>query len=454
MEYLNHDLLHRVNQLLKYVAENYDVVINNDNVKDVIRTTQRDMIIMRESLQDHAGNPEWTRAKTIFETAKKVSMFENANFRVDQKTGALVNYKPSAEGDESIASRPDLYWREVDSAQDTNDSLVIPHPLSAEEIQQAAQQMGISTAKTPDAEPDGGTGMYVGVKTPGAQDTVINHKDGDDVAVSAEMSDSGVITPVAKTAKTATRPDGTDDPNNTLPKNSGKFSDKHKSAKKSIVAGSEHKVTESMTDKNHILMLAESEIEKAQIVMAVNNEIVEKLQRDAEKMGNMKVDILGPIVERIKAEHGLEAADNFRDTITRLIDGALEAVMVAKDQIHTETLKLTGDISSAPGLEQDLGMEAGLEMGAEEVADPLGGAEMEMGDEFAEDPMLDAEMDMEAVPAEREMKESAKPKRLGLVLESTKGSLGKKFFDNKEEMRSWLAENESKIAKVHKILKD
>lgn len=449
MEFLNHGLVHRLNQTIKYIAENYDLKLTESKLDDVIRIYNCDAIIIKENMQDDASNPRWTRTKLILETARKMKqLIENAEFRVDQKTGALVNYKPSENGDESISSRPDLYWRGNDK-QDT-DELVIPNPLSAEEIDAAAKAMGKGGAEKPEVEPAGGTGMYVGVKTPGSQDTVINHKDGEDIAVSAEMSDTGVVKPVTKTARSAERPDGTENPNSIFTQKGGKVSDKHQSAKKSIVAGSENKVVESMTDKNHILMLAESEIEKAQIVMAVNNEIVEKLQRDAEKMGNMKVDILGPIVERIKAEHGLEAADNFRDTITRLINTALDAVLVAKDQIHTETLKLTGDISSAPGLEQDLGMEAGLDAGAEEIADPLAGAEMEMGDEFAEDPALD----MEALPAEREMKESAKPKRLGVMLESTKGTVGSKYFDNKEQMRSWLNENKDRIAKVHKILKD
>lgn len=180
-------------------------------------------------------------------------------------------------------------------------------------------------------------------------------------------------------------------------------------------------------------MLVESEIEKAQIVMAVNSEIVEKLQRDAEKIANMKVDVLGPVVDRIKAEHGIEPAEAFRDTVSNLIDQALNSVLQVKDQIYTETLKLTGDIASTPTVEADLGL------GAPE--------DFEFDDTFTTDDPLEAE----PVPAEREVKESAK--RLGFVVESKSGQSGEKYFTSPAAMRKWVIENQSKIKTIHSIIK-
>lgn len=60
------------------------------------------------------------------------------------------------------------------------------------------------------------------------------------------------------------------------------------------------------TNYRDVAKLMESEIEKAEIVLATRNEIVDKLQRDAEKLGNMKIDVLSPLTDRIKAEHGLK----------------------------------------------------------------------------------------------------------------------------------------------------
>lgn len=191
---------------------------------------------------------------------------------------------------------------------------------------------------------------------------------------------------------------------------------------------------------NRISMLVESEIEKAQIVMAVNSEIVEKLQRDAEKIANMKVDILGPVVDRIKAEHGVDAAEAFRNTISNLLDQALNAVLEVKDKVYTETLKLTGDVASTPGIEEDLGLDEDDSVG-----------EFEFDDSFTTD-----EPSLEPVPAEREMRdieESKKSTNLGFIVESITGAIGEKFFSSSEQMKEWIHENKSKIKSIHGIIK-
>jgi hypothetical protein len=188
-----------------------------------------------------------------------------------------------------------------------------------------------------------------------------------------------------------------------------------------------------MAMKKHILTLCESEIEKAQIVMAVNSEIVNKLQRDAEKVANMKVDVLGPIVDRIKAEHGLEAAEAFRDTVSGYIDQALDTLMQVKDKIYTETLKLTGDVSNAKSLETDLGI-------SDETPD-----DFSFDDTFSTD-------EPEPVPVDREMKESYT--KLGIVVESKLGTVGNKYFKSAKEMKIWVNENQSKIKTIHRVIKE
>jgi len=189
-----------------------------------------------------------------------------------------------------------------------------------------------------------------------------------------------------------------------------------------------------------IFKLLESEIEKAQIVMAVNAEIVSKLQRDAEKMANMKVDVLGPIIDRIKAEHGLKPAEAFRDTVMGILDQALNSVMQAKDQIYTETLKLTGDVGSQSTAEEDLESEdfSDFDMGGEFSDDTLGEEPSEM-------------MPTEPVPADRKVKESVR--KYGLVMESKSGRSGTKYFQSQSEMRQWVSENTHKIKSIKEIKK-
>ena len=196
--------------------------------------------------------------------------------------------------------------------------------------------------------------------------------------------------------------------------------------------------------KKSLKQLLESNMEKAEIVLAVKGEIVDKLQRQAEVINNMGVDVLGPLLDRIKAEHGVEAAESFKNEISGYLDTAVKTIMDVKDRISTETLKLTGDIAGSPDV-SDLG--AGefdnVQVDAETPSfDIEADAELpDAGDVLSDD-------DIEPVPDEREMKESVR--KVGLVLESKSGKVGTKYFSNKEEMTTWIAENKSKIKKVLK----
>ena len=195
-----------------------------------------------------------------------------------------------------------------------------------------------------------------------------------------------------------------------------------------------------------LIQLTESNIEKAEIVLAVKGEIVDKLQRQAEVINNMGVDVLGPLLDRIKAEHGVEAAESFRNNISGLLDHAVKTIMDVKDKISTETLKLTGDITSSPDV-SDLGDDSFDDVSLD-VDTPEGDFDFEGDADLGDDVALP-----EPTPMDREMKESVKPKRFGIQLESVKGTVGTKYFNSKGEMQSWLTENESKIAKVIKIIK-
>lgn len=426
----------KTNKLLAHIKKEYSVQLSESTVGTTYAKSERKMNWMRNNLQDNMNNPSWVRESLICEAIKSAMNILEAKqeFRVDPKTGALLNYKKPHNGDDSsVSARPDLYWRNEDHS--TSDAVVIPMPLNNDELALAATNTGTKrTTSNPQS-----TGMYVGVDTPGAQAAVVNNKKGNNKVVKAKLGMNGVVDTETKDQASSQKKDGSTNNVSPFSNKRGSKEGKYKTEVKSTISGSKEqkKMNEGKTG-NHMLMLVESEIEKAQIVMAVQNEIVEKMQRDAEKMANMKIDVLGPIVERIKAEHGLDAAETFRDTITRLIDQSLDVIMQVKDQIHTETLKLTGDVSSAPSIEQDLG--------AEEPVPEFG-----MDDEFsADEPVLDDPL-AEPMPAEREVKESAK--KIGLVLESKSGTIGKKFFtEGVEEMRSWVKENKDKIAKIHKII--
>ena len=200
------------------------------------------------------------------------------------------------------------------------------------------------------------------------------------------------------------------------------------------------KIMESETrDESLKLMhLTESNIEKAEIVLSVKGDIVSKIARFSEVAGNLRIDVLQPIVDRIKAEHGLEAAESFNTRISAILDDMTRAVLDAKDKISTETLKLSGDITDSPDV-SDLGEE-------DFEDDDLDTEDFDFTDGLDEIP----EEGSEPVPEERPMKESRK---FGVQMESVKGTRGVKYFSNKKEMNQWLNENQNKIKKVLKILK-
>ena len=185
----------------------------------------------------------------------------------------------------------------------------------------------------------------------------------------------------------------------------------------------------SRVEAMKFIKLNESNIEKG--------EIVDKLQRQSEVINNMGVDVLGPLLDRIKAEQGLDAAQNFSDSVRHLLQHAVTTLMDVKDKISTETLKLTGDITDGPAV-SDIGSEdVDIDIAADTPTIDMG-ADADFEEDIISEP----------VPTEREMKESVKPTQIGIKMESVRGTVGTKFFKNKEEMKTWLSENEKKVKRV------
>ena len=193
----------------------------------------------------------------------------------------------------------------------------------------------------------------------------------------------------------------------------------------------------SRVEAMKFIKLNESNIEKAEIVLSVKGEIVDKLQRQSEVINNMGVDVLGPLLDRIKAEQGLDAAQNFSDSVRHLLQHAVTTLMDVKDKISTETLKLTGDITDGPAV-SDIGSEdVDIDIAADTPTFDMG-ADADFEEDIISEP----------VPTEREMKESVKPTQIGIKMESVRGTVGTKFFKNKEEMKTLLSENEKKVKRV------
>ena len=187
--------------------------------------------------------------------------------------------------------------------------------------------------------------------------------------------------------------------------------------------------------------LLESELERSELVMASRN-IVDEVQDMVEAISKIKIEKLASLVDRIKAEHGLETAESFNAEVGAQLDASLDILTVAKDSIDTQSHKLSGDVD--PDAVADMG-------GTDELEDPMA-PEMELGDEGGEDlaPELDLGLDDELAEPEaieRELKES----KITVNLSTKAGKKGKKFFESRKSMRTWINENQNKIGKILKV---
>jgi hypothetical protein len=89
-------------------------------------------------------------------------------------------------------------------------------------------------------------------------------------------------------------------------------------------------------------VLLESELEKAEIVLAVKA-ITDELQSMAEKISKMQVEDISAITERIKAESGTESGTEFQTSVNNILQQALSSLQDAKSSVDNEALFLSGD---------------------------------------------------------------------------------------------------------------
>jgi len=212
-------------------------------------------------------------------------------------------------------------------------------------------------------------------------------------------------------------------------------------------------------NKHRFVSLMESELERSEIVMASRN-IVDEIQDMVENLSKTKVEKLSPLVDRIKAEFGLNKAEQFNDSVSSQLDTALESLSSVKDAIDTASLTISGDVS--PDSVEDFGRDDDLDLDDDDELD-LGGDDDEL-DLSGDDDELDLSGDEgEIEPLDRKLKESEAGKfdieyvenvmesRISVHLETKSGKKGKKFFESRKEMRNWLNENQGKIASILEV---
>jgi hypothetical protein len=157
-----------------------------------------------------------------------------------------------------------------------------------------------------------------------------------------------------------------------------------------MVAGAALMTAESRLRRAYS-MLKESEVQQAQVVLAAQD-MVDKMQSMLEDTTEMQFKELPALVDSIRNQIGMEQATQFNSDVTGALQGLVQNLQGAKQQLETALGVVTGqpaalDTSMAasgmpgavpppmPGAEMgaDIGADIGAEMDAEEPA-PAGAA--------------------------------------------------------------------------------
>jgi hypothetical protein len=161
---------------------------------------------------------------------------------------------------------------------------------------------------------------------------------------------------------------------------------KHKLDAQKVWGDDPDQPKETMKESNAINGLAfliESELEKAQVVIAAKG-VVDKLQNIAEDLAKMEADEIMPITDSMRLTFGPDAADRFNEEATSKIRETMEAVKSAKDALTQAVGRLEGEVNGEPvndmaaddgAGEMDLGdiaADAGAEVDDELAGDDLG----------------------------------------------------------------------------------
>jgi hypothetical protein len=148
-----------------------------------------------------------------------------------------------------------------------------------------------------------------------------------------------------------------------------------------LVAGAALMKTEARL-RNAYRVLRESEVQQAQVVLAAQD-MVDKMQSMLEDTTEMQFKELPALVDSIRNQIGMEQATQFNTDVTGALQGLVQNLQGAKQQLETALGVVTGQpaaldtsmaASGMPGAAPEAGAELGADMGADIGADM--GAEM------------------------------------------------------------------------------
>lgn len=157
-------------------------------------------------------------------------------------------------------------------------------------------------------------------------------------------------------------------------------------------------VRENATKSGKLAFLIESELEKAEVVLAAKA-ILKQLQDMAGDLVKVEANDIMPMMDSMRLTFGPDAADAFNEKATQSLRQAANAIKQANDAISAEVAKMEGNVNGE--LSNDMAMAPEADIAADDdldLGDDLGG-DMDLDIDVEDDMDSDggnAEFDLDA----------------------------------------------------------
>lgn len=109
--------------------------------------------------------------------------------------------------------------------------------------------------------------------------------------------------------------------------------------------------------KKDFLKLVESELDKAEITLAVKS-IGDDFQKAASTLTKKTVNEIPAVVEKIKGVYGIEKGTEFNDMINNTINSTIQSLLKYKAEMDNQVLMLTGEAPDTMTSLSDMGSDA------------------------------------------------------------------------------------------------
>ena len=157
--------------------------------------------------------------------------------------------------------------------------------------------------------------------------------------------------------------------------------DKKKKAVKESKSELIHRAYQQFIAEGVASFLAEDEEGKAKSITAAAD-MVNDFTSWMQRVGNYQTKSMIELADNIRANFGMQEAETFKQSVGQALEGALNALTTAREEINNAVAVLAGEAPAVEPMGQDMG-DAGMDMPAGEAPEAMPDDMNMPGDEFA-----------------------------------------------------------------------